>query len=336
MYPMLVRMLIILLLSSASGISAQEAFVVGRSQREVILSGYTRANTTVNLSAEVSGKIISRNYDVGQIVGDDPFFVLDTTFIDFQIATTRHTLKQLQITRQMKRSRMSFLKKEFERIFELYQRNSTAGSKRDAAEEEYTQSQLDLEAAVVQIAQAQTTLAELEERRKRHWIYAPKGWSVTGSHVEVGEIVQVNMPLASVGDYRTLVVPLALGADEFAALKQLGEPLDAVLEGLPVKTTVQRIDPQFDEKTRKINLELDVNGFAGDHRGGLRLSLPLKVLSGELQVPKAAVSNRYENPKVTIKSTGEQIAVIVLGESNDHLIIGDNRRLVPGVELATP
>ena len=83
-------------------------------------------------------------------------------------------------------------------------------------------------------------------------------------------------------------------------------------------------------------MELEVHGYSGDHRGGLRLTLPLKVYSGGLQVPKVAVINRYENPRVKIKSTGEEIAVIVLGETNDYLTIGDNRQLAPGVELAAP
>ena len=336
MNPKLVWIIFVLIVSSSSGVFGQETFVVERGQREVVLNGYTRAKTTVSLSAEVSGKIISRNYDVGQVVGDDPFFVLDTTFIDFQIESIRHTLKQLQVTMQMKRSRVAFLKKEFERIRALYQRNSTAGSKRDSAEEDYTQSRLEMDSTTVQIAQTRTSLAEMEERRRRHWIYAPKGWSVTGRHVEVGEVVQVYTPLASVGEYRTLVVPLALSSDEFAALNILNEPLDAFLEGVPVKTTVQRVDPQFDEKTRKINLEVVVHGYGGTHRGGLRLSLPLNVFSGGLQVPKAAVINRYENPRVKIKSTGEEIAVIVLGETNAHLMIGDDRQLAPGVELASP
>lgn len=336
MHSTLVRILILFIVFLPARIIAQEALVVKRAQRDVNLSGYTRARTTVSLSAEVSGKIIERNYDVGQIIEDKPFFVIDTTFIDFQIESTRHTLSQLHVSMQMKRSRMAYLKKEFERIRQLYQRNSTAGSKRDAAEEEYTQSQLEMDTNAVQIAQAKTSLAELEERRRRHWIYAPSGWLVTGRLAETGEIIRVDAPLASVGDYRTLVIPLALSADEFTALQRLGPSFDALLEGETVKTTVLRVDPQFDEKTRKINLELEVNGYSGDHRGGLRLTLPLKVYSGGLQVPKRAVFNRYENPKVKIKSTGEEIAVLVLGETSDHFTIGDNRQLRPGVELATP
>ena len=154
MYDTLVRILILLLVVLPPGSSAQESFVVKRAQREVSLSGYTRALATMTLSAEVSGKIVERNYDIGQVVGKEPFFVIDTTFIDFQIDSTRHTIKQLQVTLQMKRSRMAFLKKEFERIRELYQRNSTAGSKRDLAEEEHTQAQLELDATAIQMAQA--------------------------------------------------------------------------------------------------------------------------------------------------------------------------------------
>ena len=315
---------------------AQETLVVERAQREVNLTGYTRAKTTVSISSEVSGKITARNYDIGQLVGFDPFFLIDTTFIDFQIEATRQTIKQLNITMQMKRSRLKYLKKEFDRIRELFQRNSTAGSKRDSAEEDFTQAKFETDSTAVQIAQAKTTLAELEERRRRHRISAPQGWSVTRVQVEVGEIVQINTPLASVGDYRNLVVPLALSADEYGTLKRLEEPFAAILEEVPVKAMIRHIDPQFDEKTRKINLELEVHGYTGNHRGGLRLMLPLNVHTGRLQVPKAAVVNRYENPRVKIKSTGEDISVIVLGESNNHLIIGDNPQLLPGVELASP
>lgn len=336
MHRMLARIIMLLLAFLPPGIFAQEALVVERAHRQVILSGYTRAKTTVSLSTEVSGKIVERHYEIGQIIGDAPFFVIDTTFIDYQIESTRHTLKQLQVAMQMKQSRMAFLKKEFERFRELHQRDSTAGSRRDSAEEDYTQARLEVDATAAQIAHVKTSLAELEERRRRHRIYAPKGWSVTGNHVEVGEIVQINTPLASVGDYRALVVPLALSADEFSALKRLSGPLDADLEGSPVKTSIDRVNAQFDEKTRKINLELDVHGYSGDHRGGLQLTLPLAVFSEGLQIPKAAVINRYENPRVKIMSTGEEIAVIILGETNDHLMIGGNHRLVPGVELATP
>jgi multidrug efflux pump subunit AcrA (membrane-fusion protein) len=328
--------LVLLIFFLPVGSSAQEALVVKRAQREVTLTGYTRAKATVDLSAEVSGKIVERNYDIGQVVGDAPLFVIDTTFIDFQIESTRHTLEQLQVALQMKRSRMAFLKKEFERIRELHQRNSTAGSKRDSAEEEYAQARFESDSTAVQMAQAETSLAELEERRRRHWIYAPRGWRVTGSLAETGEIVRINSPIATVGDYRTLVVPLAVSADEFTALLRLDPSIDAILEGRAVNTAVLRVDPQFDEKTRKIKLDLEIHGYNGDHRGGLRLTLPLTVSEEGLQVPKAAVINRYENPRVKIKATGKEVAILVLGEANDHLTIGDNRQLSPGIELAAP
>jgi RND family efflux transporter MFP subunit len=319
-----------------SGITAREPLKVERAAEEVTLTGYTRAKTIVELSSEVVGKLVERNYDIGQIIGDEPFFVIDTTFIDFQIDATRQSLRQLEVTLKMKRSRLGFLNKEYLRMRELFERNSAAGTKLDAAEQDFTQARLEVDATSVQIAQARTALSELAERRRRHRIFAPKGWSVSANHVEVGEIVSADTPLATVGDYRTLVVPLALSADEFTALNRLGESLTALLEGLSVEATVQRINPQFDEKTRKINLEIEIHGYAGHRRGGLRLALPLKVPTQKLQVPKTAVIDRYENPKVKIKSTGADVAVIVLGESGDRLIIADHPLLAPGIELATP
>ena len=60
MHRMLVRIFLLLLVFLPPGISAQEALVVERAHRQVILSGYTRAKTTVSLSTEVSGKIVEQ------------------------------------------------------------------------------------------------------------------------------------------------------------------------------------------------------------------------------------------------------------------------------------
>ena len=60
MHRMLARIIMLLLAFLPPGIFAQEALVVERAHRQVILSGYTRAKTTISLSTEVSGKIVEQ------------------------------------------------------------------------------------------------------------------------------------------------------------------------------------------------------------------------------------------------------------------------------------
>jgi hypothetical protein len=50
-------------------------------------------------------------------------------------------------------------------------------------------------------------------------------------------------------------------------------------------------------------------------------------------VPKKAVVNRYENPRVFLGNSGAEIKVLVLGQTKNHLIIADDPRLPPGTRL---
>jgi hypothetical protein len=120
---------------------------------------------------------------------------------------------------------------------------------------------------------------------------------------------------------------------ELAAIRRIPSPFAAYLEGKPVQTAVNWINPEFDEKTRKLNIEMILRDYGGEKRGGLLFKLPLQIETDGLRVPKAAVITRYENPRVRIRSSDEEVHVIILGESNDHFIIAENQRLSPGVEL---
>ena len=314
--------------------ASQDAFRVERASKEVILTGYTRARTTVAVSAEVAGKILRVNYEVGQVTDQAPFAQIDPTFIDFQLESTRQSLRSLQVDLRKSQSRIRYLEKEFTRIDRLFRGQSTAETQRDKAAEDLAQAKLESESIQVHIAEVETALAELAERRQRHRVTAPSGWIVTDKFVEGGEIVATGSPIGRVADYRQLIVPLSVSDRELAAIRRLPSPFAAYLENEPVETAVNWVNPEFDEKTRKLNIELVIDDYRGEKRGGLLLHLPLQIDIEGLRVPKAAVITRYENPRVRIRSTGVEVRVIILGESNDHFIIADSQQLSPGVELA--
>ena len=311
-------------------------WVVQPASREITLTGYTRSQTTMTLSSEVAGRVLQINYEDGQVIGELPFLRIDSTFVDLEISGVRHSLDQLKITQSKRRSRVDYLQKEYRRIDNLFRRGSSPESRRDTALEDLDQARLDLKAIGVEIAIARTRLKELQERKSRHTIYAPAGWVVVAKQVEKGELVTLNTSVARVADFENLVVPLSVSAQELAAIQKLTLEFDVVLEGKPARAAINWINPEFDEKTRKLSIELIIRNYTGPRRGGLIFQLPLKIAAEGLWIPKKAVTSRYENPRVFLKETGAEIKVLVLGQTEDHLIIANDPRLPPGTRLGDP
>lgn len=327
---------ILALLLLTGTVSGETGLFVETAKKEVVLKGYTRGKQKATLSSEVTGRVLQVNYDVGDVAGKTPFVRVDPTFISFQIETLRYSIKKLDVAIQQSDSRTAFLLKEFNRFDTLYKGNSAAENRRDAAREEYEQARLERESIVAEKGLQGTRLNELIERRKRHDIYAPAGWIFTQRTVDIGEIITPGTPLATVTDFSRLEAPLAVSAAELAALQQLPQKFQVALNGRKATASIGSINPEFNEKTRKLEIEIEIRRFKGDHRGGLEVAIPLRIRTEGFQIPRAAVVNRYDNPKVRLKQTGEEIRILILGESNDHILIAEDERLSPGLELAYP
>ena len=56
---------------------SQGKWSVDRARKNITLKGYTRSMTSSSLAAEVAGKILGINYDIGQPVGKKPVIVID-------------------------------------------------------------------------------------------------------------------------------------------------------------------------------------------------------------------------------------------------------------------
>ncbi len=315
---------------------ADETLTVQPARKTFQLTGYTRRVTTLTLSSEVAGKVQAVHYEVGDAIVEKPFAEIDATFIDFEIENTRQSIRKIQAAQKKNDSQIAYLQKEFDRLNRLFQKDVGTESGLDQAREQLNQARLEADTLAAEEAALKVALAELRERRRRHDISAPKGWIVVGRRVEPGEIVTVNTPLAEIADFRNLVVPLSVTGQELAAMRALPEVFEARLEGEPVRTRIEWVNPVFNEKTRKLSTELVLVDYDGERRGGLRFTLPLRIESEGLRVPKSAVVSRYDNPRLTLKQSGETISVMVLGESEKYLIVADHPRLSVGTELAAP
>ena len=327
--------LFLLLLLIPKPLAAEDDLIVKAATKEIVITGYTRSETTVTVSSEVSGMVLRVNYDVGDVTGSKAFVEIDPTFINLEIESTVQSIENIKVSQEKNRSRRTYLEKEFIRLENLFKRNSTAENKRDTAAEDLSQARLENQSLSVELAILKAKLEELRERKRRHSITVPAGWIVVKKMVEAGEIIAPGTPLAKVADYGTLVVPLSVSGRELSAIQNLPPTFAIDVEGRSAKASLNWVNPEFDEKTRKLSIELVLRDYAGPQRGGLLCRLPLRVESDGLLIPKKAVTRRFENPRVKLKKNGQYVQIIILGETPEAFIVGQNSALTPGVRLAT-
>jgi multidrug efflux pump subunit AcrA (membrane-fusion protein) len=329
----MIPLLLLLMMMPAWSQNAPDELIVLPASKRVMLSGYTRSNARMIVSSEVSGKVLKVHYDVGQTIGTRPYLEVDPTFINLQIEQMVRALQRLSIVKARAASRAAYLEKEFKRIDRLFRDNAATGSGHDAAAQELSQAQMEMQATEAEINRMQSQLAELQERRDRHKVFVPRGWVLVGRQVEAGEIISAGAPLGQAADFSRLVIPLYVTAQELAVIEKLGT-MELVLEGRKVQAGLNWVNPEFDEQTRKLAIELKIDEAGGVRRGGLLAELPLQVPAAEgLMVPEAAVVNRYDNPRVIMAESGNTVSIVILGENGDNLIIAADRELAVGARL---
>ncbi len=285
-------------------------FVARPATREVTLTGYTRARHVMDIVSEEEGRCIKVEADVGDTIGKDGIFcVLDTTFINLAI-------KKNSVDQERLMKNIAYHGKEVRRYQELVVRESVAQSKLDALQNTLDQAEFELQAL-------KTEEANLKERRKRHVIRVPSGWTLTERNVEPGEWISVGRNVGKAGDFRKLLVPFSLSPDEYNAVKRLKGRAklrfpDEGEKGIDVEVQVERISPAFDPETRKISVDLSVREGLTHMRGGLRAELDLQLPdpTGAVLVPTSALSERYEDFWLT-RENGEQVRVVLLDHRPD-------------------
>jgi hypothetical protein len=156
----------------------------------------------------------------------------------------------------------------------------------------------------------------LEEKQKRHCIKSPSGWKVIERHMEQGQWLDVGNPVVKVGNYATLLVPLALSVSE---LKSIRRSPDDIKVWLPeyeqyVPATVERISPAFDDTSRKTQVDLLLEKELPVHQGGLRVEVKLNLpdRAGTFIISEKALNKRFEEVWVEPKN-GQPMRVKLLG-----------------------
>ncbi len=211
----------------------------------------------------------------------------------------------------------------------MYLSEAESESRLDGAKHTLDQSELSLAELMQDKAALEVSLAELLERLNRQYIKVPVGWSITSKPLETGELINVGQPIATAGDFRQLIVPVFADNEQLKSLQSKAD-VDIFLNGKPHKAVVSRVNPAFDERTRKREVELLINTGG---IGGMFVEIPVKAYTDGFMVHQDTITNRYANPKVRIKQTGKSVKVNVLGKDGEMVLIGSTPELQIGMEL---
>ncbi|MEA2114634.1 MAG: HlyD family efflux transporter periplasmic adaptor subunit [Thermodesulfobacteriota bacterium] len=274
-----------------------------------MLTGFTRARATLDIIPETAGRCLEITANIGETIGNNGVFaVVDSTLVRLDLKANSVSRKQIQ-------RNLRFETQQVKRYQQLHTSKSSSRARLDEQELLLDQSRLKLD-------QLQVEAERLQELLSRHTIKAPPGWLIMERHVEPGQWVAGGRILAKAGDYRTLIVPLAVTPSQLRSLqREKSIPLHLPGEKIDGRASLYRISPGFDPVTRKIKIEILLDPQTYDtlslKRGGVRVEVPVRIpdpMHG-LLVPERAVVERYEESWLT-RENGEQVQIIVLGPAN--------------------
>lgn len=293
-----------------AGKAKPELFPAAPAVHTITLVGYTRPRRVMELVSKESGFCSEVRGEIGDPIGPSGVFaVLDTTFIDNDVLQNR--VRQRQLT-----SRIGYYQKERDRHRRLVQSGNLDQSSLDRLDNQLDEARHELEKTRLQEQ-------DLLERRETFQIKSRPGWKIISRRVEPGEWVVAGRSLGQAGDFRTLLVPFALSFEEFQALRSENERITLLLShsNQSVPAHIARVSPDFDPKTRKIQVELGITSEAFLHRGGIRteLALTLADLSGAVLVPESALVKSYEEFGL-IRPDGRRVKVMYLGQGPDGTV----------------
>ncbi|TKB23258.1 efflux RND transporter periplasmic adaptor subunit [Desulfopila sp. IMCC35006] len=327
--------LVFLFFSFCSPVWATEMATLRPYARQISFTGFTRPIQELTIAAEVSGTYTAVSVDVGDVVGTGGVVAeIDATFV-------RLALQKNKIARQQAELELVLAKKNLARFQNLIDKKSTAQAT-------YDETVLRAEILDLTLENLKNEQENLTEQLQRHTLRAPVGWSVIKRHAEPGEYVRQGEPILKLGNFQSVCIPFLFTYEELALVRGMAR-LHVFLPDLhrKVEAEIYRVSPDFDEKSRKIGVDLRIRPkeMAANPglRGGVRAQLTLEGNreKNSFLIEATALVSRYDAHWL-VAPDGAQRKVLFLGMTLDgkEAIVnssecrpGDQFMLRPGPSL---
>mgnify|MGYP000191507496 CR=1 FL=1 len=327
---MVTRLFLLGLLFSPLAALAALPFPVGTVEfREVdqtyAAEGLVEAVKQSTVSAQIAGRIVELNFDVGDYVKQGQVIArIDESVVGAQAAGSQAQVAQARALLENARA-------QYERSKQLFAQKFISQAALDKATSEYRAAQAQAAASLAGAGEAAAT-------RRFATLVAPYSGVVSARHVELGEMAMPGKPIMTGFDPKDLRVEVSVPEYKLAAVRALSR---ATVE-LPaihkwVKATQVTILPAADVRTHATRVRLDLPPDSRDIYPGMFARAHFAVgRAQKLLVPAQAVLRRSELTAVYVVDANNNVqlrqirAGEPMGEGQVEVLAG----LTPGERVA--
>ncbi|MCK5077989.1 MAG: efflux RND transporter periplasmic adaptor subunit, partial [Calditrichia bacterium] len=283
-------------------------------QETVPFTGILAPIHAVDIVAEVSGKVEKIYKKLGQKVT-----TADTlAIIDDEVPYNQYRQAQSQLLSAKNNLKITQLNLESDKtLFE----NS------DISKLEYENSVLAVNTAKANKLSAVANLSLIKKNYKNTRIQSPFSGIISRKHIELGTMVNLNMPLYRVVDLSTLKIEIGISQDVINHVK-VGSPAEIIISALNNEIYtgyVRYISPQAEETTGSFKAEIHMaNTPEMNIRAGMTAKINLSITGGgeRLSIPDyAMVTKNGDSYIYKIKNNMAELHEITKGESIGSQII---------------
>ncbi len=247
---------------------------------DVIVTGRTQASRKVNLSAEISGQIVSILVEKGGIVSKGAIIAkLGTQDRGARVSEADQLVKQRQIQ---------------------YNASKDLSEKGFNSKVRLAEARAQLESARAQLKQARVNLSNIN-------IKAPFGGVINDQMVEIGDYVSPGTNIVSLVDLNPIEISGFLTEKQLMGVSTGVESGIEFLDGQKVQGTINYIASVADEQTRTFQMEVSVANPELKIKEGL---------TAKIKIPLAQVEAYKISPSILSLSDKGSIGVKIVDENN--------------------
>jgi RND family efflux transporter MFP subunit len=287
--------------------------------------GVVEAVKQTTVAAQISGRVVAVNFDVGDRVNKGQVIVrIDPTEVNQAYAASQAQVAQAEAT-------LRNAKAQYERTQRLVEQKFMSVAAMDKA-------QADFQAAKAQLAVAEAGGGQAAATRGYASVTAPYSGVVSARHVELGEIAVPGKPLMTGFDPRELRVSASLPQYQLDAVRKLSS---AGVEFPALKKRIQAakvtILPAADAQTHTTQVRLDLPaGIEGLYPGMFARAYFAVGRVKKLLMPASAVALRSEVAGVYVVGEAGEIRFrqLRLGEAAGEQEVEVLAGVAPGEKVA--
>jgi len=262
------------------------------------LTGTVRALGQVAIYPETSGPIVevlAANGD--RVEAGDPLVRIRGEATRSQQQGAEASLASARAQRDRVQATVDDLQRRFDRSQSLVTENFISQEEFETLRTDLAEARAELAAAEAQVEAAEATLASRRESVRQTIVRAPIGGTVGRRNAEVGQFVNTNTALFTIGRLDRMEVDVPI-TQEMLSHIEVGQTSEIRSESLPdtvITASVSRVSPFIEPGSFSAQLQIDVDNPDGTLLPGMFVTVD--VLYGESEqatlVPKSAL---YEDP----------------------------------------